>query len=52
MWSRPRRRIAGGLATTPLRKSAELSSVVGADVWVKHENFQVTGAFKVRGGIN
>jgi threonine dehydratase len=23
-----------------------------ADVWVKHENFQLLGAFKVRGGIN
>jgi threonine dehydratase len=29
-----------------------LSETVGADVWVKHENFQPTGAFKVRGGVN
>src|SRR5205807_6570556 len=26
--------------------------LVGATVWVKHENFLPTGAFKVRGGIN
>jgi threonine dehydratase len=26
--------------------------LVGAEVWIKHENFQVLGAFKVRGGIN
>ena len=26
--------------------------MVGAEVWVKHENQQPTGAFKVRGGIN
>jgi threonine dehydratase len=31
---------------------AALSAVVGAKVFVKHENVQPTGAFKVRGGIN
>jgi len=29
-----------------------LSELFDADVWVKHENFQLLGAFKVRGGIN
>lgn len=29
-----------------------LSAAVGAKVFVKHENVQPTGAFKVRGGIN
>ncbi|MEX2031956.1 MAG: threonine/serine dehydratase, partial [Dehalococcoidia bacterium] len=29
-----------------------LSELVGAEVWVKHENHQPTGAFKVRGGVN
>lgn len=29
-----------------------LSRMVGAEVWVKHENHQPTGAFKVRGGVN
>ena len=37
---------------TPLRHYPSLSAAVGAEVYVKHENYQVTGAFKVRGGIN
>jgi threonine dehydratase len=37
---------------TPLRHYPVLSELLGADVWVKHENFQLLGAFKVRGGIN
>jgi len=47
-----RRRIRPHLDPTPLRQYAGLSALTGADVWVKHENFQPTGAFKVRGGIN
>jgi threonine dehydratase len=31
---------------------AGLSSLVGAEILVKHENHQPTGAFKVRGGVN
>jgi len=47
-----RRRLRAHLDPTPLRRYAGLSALTGADVWVKHENFQPTGAFKVRGGIN
>jgi threonine dehydratase len=47
-----RRRIAPHLRPTPLYPYAGLSELVGADVWVKHENHQPTGAFKVRGGVN
>jgi threonine dehydratase len=47
-----RKRISAETCVTPLRHSADLTTLVGAEVWVKHENFQVTGAFKVRGGIN
>jgi threonine dehydratase len=47
-----RRRIRPHLDPTPLRQYAGLSALTGADVRVKHENFQPTGAFKVRGGIN
>jgi threonine dehydratase len=47
-----RRRIAPYLPRTPLRHYANLSRVVGADVWVKHESFLPTGAFKIRGGLN
>ncbi|MBP38052.1 MAG: threonine/serine dehydratase [Dehalococcoidia bacterium] len=37
---------------TPLRHYPVLSELLDADVWIKHENFQLLGAFKVRGGIN
>ena len=47
-----RARIRPHLAPSPLRPSPALSRLVGADVWVKHENLNPTGAFKIRGGIN
>ena len=47
-----RARIQPYLDPTPLRHYPGLSRLVGAEVWVKHENFQPTGAFKVRGGVN
>ena len=40
------------LSPTALMRHPLLERVVGADVWVKHENHQPTGAFKVRGGVN
>lgn len=40
------------LKPTSLYRYPGLSSLVGTDVWVKHENHQPVGAFKVRGGIN
>jgi threonine dehydratase len=40
------------LRPTPLHHYAGLSSLLGAQVWVKHENHQPVGAFKVRGGLN
>jgi threonine dehydratase len=45
-------RIAPYLRPTPLESYPALSELIGADVWVKHENRLPTGAFKVRGGIN
>jgi threonine dehydratase len=47
-----RARIRPYLDPTPLRHYPGLSRLVGAEVWVKHENFQPTGVFKVRGGVN
>jgi threonine dehydratase len=47
-----RRRIGVFLRPTPLYGYAALSELVGADVFVKHENHLPTNAFKVRGGIN
>jgi threonine dehydratase len=40
------------LKPTPLYYYSGLSELVGASVWVKHENHQPVGAFKVRGGLN
>lgn len=40
------------LKPTPLYHYAGLSNLLGADVWVKHENHQPVGAFKVRGGLH
>lgn len=47
-----RRAIAPYLEPTPLRRYPLLDELVGAEVYVKHENHQPIGAFKVRGGIN
>ncbi|MDP9266100.1 MAG: pyridoxal-phosphate dependent enzyme [Chloroflexota bacterium] len=47
-----RRRLRAYLAPTPFRHYPALSALVGAEIFVKHENVQPTGAFKVRGGIN
>src|SRR5438105_13963879 len=47
-----RTRIRPYLSPTPLRYYPGLSRLLGAETWVKHENFQPTGAFKVRGGVN
>ena len=40
------------LKPTALYHYSGLSDLVGADVWVKHENHHPVGAFKVRGGLN
>jgi threonine dehydratase len=47
-----RRRISPHLRATPLYHYAGLDELVGAETWVKHENHQPVGAFKVRGGVN
>ncbi|HEV3310835.1 MAG TPA: pyridoxal-phosphate dependent enzyme [Chloroflexota bacterium] len=47
-----RRRILGHVERTSSRNYPAIDRLAGVEVWVKHENFQVTGAFKIRGGIN
>ena len=47
-----RQTIAPYLRPTPLYYYQSLSDAVGAQIWVKHENHNPTGAFKVRGGLN
>ena len=44
--------IAHYLPRTPLGHYPALDKLYGARILVKHENQQLTGAFKVRGGIN
>jgi threonine dehydratase len=46
------RRISAHLRPTPLYRYAALDELLGAEVFVKHENHQPVGAFKVRGGVN
>lgn len=40
------------LAPTPLHHYPMLDNLLGAEIYVKHENYQPIGAFKVRGGVN
>jgi len=47
-----RRRIAPHLSRTPLFRYPALDAALGCAAWVKHENHQPLGVFKVRGGIN
>jgi threonine dehydratase len=49
---RAREVIAGYLPRTPTHSYPSLSARLGCEVFVKHENHQAVGAFKVRGGIN
>jgi threonine dehydratase len=44
--------IAPYLPKTPLVRVEKLSEELGCDYYVKLENLQPTGAFKVRGGVN
>jgi threonine dehydratase len=49
---RARQRIRPYLPPTPLHRYPALDDLIGTAVYVKHENYQPVGAFKVRGGIN
>ena len=44
--------LAGLLPATPAWSYPVLNEAVGATIWIKHENVQPVGAFKVRGGLN
>jgi threonine dehydratase len=45
-------RIAPHVKRTPLLRSAALSALARGDVYLKLENQQITGSFKLRGAIN
>ena len=40
------------LQPTPLIRYPELSSLLGVNAYIKHENHLPTGSFKIRGGLN
>jgi threonine dehydratase len=46
------RQIRPYLSRTPMHSYPALNALVGTEIYVKHENYQPVGAFKVRGGIN
>ncbi len=46
------RQIRPHLARTPLHTYPSINALVGTEVYIKHENYQPVGAFKVRGGVN
>ena len=46
------RQISPYLPRTPMHSYPALNALVGTEIYVKHENYQPVGAFKVRGGIN
>ena len=47
-----RRQIRPYLLRTPLHSYPAINALLGTEVYIKHENYQPVGAFKVRGGIN
>jgi threonine dehydratase len=44
--------LEGQIEDTPMTHSKTLSEITGAEVWLKFENIQFTGAFKERGALN
>lgn len=40
------------LVRTPFLKASRLSQILGMEAYIKCENLQITGSFKVRGGVN
>jgi threonine dehydratase len=47
-----RRQIRPYLKHTPTYSYPAINALIGTEVYIKHENYQPVGAFKVRGGIN
>ena len=47
-----RERLTGIARMTPVYSSETFSRIAGREVWLKAENLQRTGAFKVRGAVN
>jgi threonine dehydratase len=48
---RAQARLRGQVLRTPLLPAPKLSELIGADIFIKYENLQVTGSFKERGAF-
>ncbi|MEM2900945.1 MAG: threonine ammonia-lyase [Thermoplasmata archaeon] len=44
--------LKGVILRTPMEKSSTFSKMLGNEIWIKYENLQKTGAFKIRGAYN
>jgi threonine dehydratase len=47
-----RKNVYRHLRPTPLFSYPTLNTLMGTNTWIKHENHQPIGAFKIRGGLN
>lgn len=47
-----KRTIKGFVEKTPFARASKLSDIVGAEIYLKKENLQKTGAYKIRGAYN
>src|SRR5438067_13039568 len=47
-----RPRVYVSMQRSPLLRHPLLEQWLGCEAWVKHENHNPTGAFKIRGGLN
>jgi len=47
-----RKTVSGVIHHTPMESFRSLSEVLGSDVWLKCENLQRTGSYKIRGAYN
>jgi len=47
-----RKNVYRHLSPTPLYTYPALNDLLGTSIWIKHENHQPVGAFKVRGGLH
>ncbi|HEX8968931.1 MAG TPA: pyridoxal-phosphate dependent enzyme, partial [Chloroflexota bacterium] len=45
-------RLAGRVHLTPCWQSRTFSDLCGGTVWLKYENLQRTGSYKIRGALN
>jgi threonine dehydratase len=47
-----RERLQGYIKETPLLRAERMDAALGCKVWLKPENLQLTGSFKIRGALN